>query len=404
MIPVVIIFWICVLAVAHSYVLYPWLLQLFAYGKKENTEVYLITDANLPEVYIVFSAFNEEKVITEKLESIFCTSYPLEKLHVYIGSDNSTDRTNEIIQRFAVNYSQLKFYPFTDRNGKATVLNRLVAEIEKTNFNKTDSVFIFTDANVMFTPNTVYELVKHFKNESIGQVGANILNRGQKADGISHQESSYIQRENKIKYLEGLNWGTMMGAFGACHAIRANLWPVLPFNSLMEDFYLSMHVLSANKKAIKELKAVCYEDVSNEMKEEFKRKTRIQAGNFQNLSAYWKLLFRFDAVAFCFLSHKVLRWLGPLFIIGAYFTNLLLVLNDYPFPFLPKFYVATFILQNILLLIPVLDSFLQSNNIHLKLLRFVSYFYWMNLALVKGFWMYAKGVKTSAWSPTKRNL
>lgn len=404
MIIAAIVFWLCVLAMAHSYVFYPWVLQLFSVGKKENGEVYELNDEHLPQVFVVFSAFNEEKVMTEKLESVFNTTYPLSKLQVYIGSDNSTDRTNEIIQGFAAKHPQLKFYPFTDRNGKATVLNRLVAEIEKTGLDKANSVFIFTDANVMFTPVTIYELAKHFKNESIGQVGANILNRGQKDDGISHQESSYIKRENRIKYWEGLNWGTMMGAFGACHAMRASLWPVLPFNALMEDFYLSMYVLKNKQKAIKELKAVCHEDVSNEVGEEFKRKTRIQAGNFQNLAVYWPLLFRFNAVSFCFLSHKVLRWLGPVFIVLAYFSNLLLWLTRVPFLGVSHFYAFTFFLQNLLLLLPLFDKLLQLNHVHVKFLRFVSYFFWMNVALVKGFWMYAKGVKTSAWNPTKRNL
>ncbi len=404
MIAAAIVFWLCVWAVAHSYVFYPWLLQLFSFGKEENKEIYELYNSNLPQVFVVFSAFNEEKVITEKLESVFNTTYPLDKLQVYVGSDNSTDRTNEIIRSFVAKHPQLKFYPFTDRNGKATVLNRLVAEIEKTDLDRANSVFIFTDANVMFTPNTIYELAKHFKNEKIGQVGANILNRGQKDDGISHQESSYIKRENKIKYLEGLNWGTMMGAFGACHAMRANLWPVLPFNSLMEDFYLSMYVLKNNGKAIKELKAVCHEDVSNEVGEEFKRKTRIQAGNFQNLAVYWPLLFRFNAVSFCFLSHKVLRWLGPVFIALAYVSNLILVVERTELFGTVLIYSAAFFLQNLFLISPSLDKLLQSNHVHLKFLRFVSYFYWMNLALVKGFWMYAKGVKTSAWNPTKRNL
>ncbi|MCW5909225.1 MAG: glycosyltransferase [Chitinophagales bacterium] len=399
-----VVFWGSVLLVAHSYVLYPLLLKLFSIGKKGNSNVYAVDDVSLPQVYVVFAAYNEEKVIAEKLESIFRTSYPMEKLKVYVGSDNSTDRTNEIIEQFAAQHPQLHFFSFEGRNGKATVLNKLVSEIESTGIDKDNTVYVFTDANVMFTTDTLYELAKHFKNETIGQIGANILNRGQQRDGISHQETAYIQRENHIKYLEGLNWGSMMGAFGACHAMRANMWTVIPSNYLMEDFYLSMHVLSQNKKAIKELKAVCYEDVSNEVQEEFKRKTRIQAGNFQNLSSYWKLLFRFNAVSFCFLSHKVLRWLGPLFIVLAYVSNLLLWVSGAQFPVVPNIYKITFLLQNILLLTPLIDRFLQSNNVHLKLLRFVAYFYWMNLALVKGLGMYVKGVKTSAWSPTKRNI
>ncbi len=392
-----IIFWLSVLAVAHSYMFYPLLLKIFSIGKKENSETYSLQDENLPNVFVIFSAFNEEKVIAEKLESIFNTSYPLEKLQVYVGSDNSTDNTNKIIESFAVQHAQLKFFPFTNRNGKSNILNKLVAEIEPEIAGKKNTVFIFTDANVIFTHDTFYESAKHFKNENIGQVGANILNRGQKKEGIAIQESAYIQRENGIKYFEGLNWGSMIGAFGACHAMRADMWTKIPANYLMEDFYLSMNVLSKNKKAIKELKAVCYEDVSNEMREEFKRKTRIQAGNFQNLAAYWKLLLRFDAVSFCFLSHKVIRWLTPVFIALAYLANLLLLSHG-------QFYRFTFVMQNLLLLSPVFDWLLKRANIHLTLLRFASYFIMMNIALAKGFWMYAKGIETNVWSPTERNI
>ena len=249
----------------------------------------------------------------------------------------------------------------------------------------------------MFSPDTIFEMVKHFKNENIAQVAANILNKGVKQDGISQQEKSYVQRENKIKYLEGLNWGSMVGAFGACYAMRASVWKEIPQNYLMEDFYLSMNVLAQNKKAISEPKAICYEDVSNEIEEEFKRKQRIQAGNFQNLSVYWRLLFRFDAVSFCFLSHKVIRWIGPLFIALAFITNIFLFQVS-------EFYQFTFVVQIMLLLSPLLDSLFKKIGLHLILLRFASYFYIMNFALIKGFIMYAKGIKTNTWNPTKRNI
>jgi cellulose synthase/poly-beta-1,6-N-acetylglucosamine synthase-like glycosyltransferase len=377
----------------HSYVLYPVLLKLFSLGKKQNALVYDEGDTSLPEVFIVFSVYNEERVIREKLESIFNTTYPLQKLKVYIGSDCSSDNTNNIVDEFAAKYPQLHFFKYTERGGKSNVLNKLVSAIEA---GKND-IFIFTDANVMFTPATIFELAKHFKNEAICQVGANILNKGVKSSGISFQEKQYIQGENTVKYLEGLNWGTMMGAFGACYAMRASCWTLIPSNYLMEDFYLSMNVLSKNKQAINEPLAICYEDVSNELEEEFKRKSRIQAGNFQNLAVYWRLLFRFDAVSFCFFSHKLLRWLGPVFIILAYLSNLLLLPCG-------QFYLLSFVVQNLLLVSPVVDAVLKRLGIHLILLRFASYFYMMNLALVNGFIMYTKGIKTNAWNPTKRNV
>ena len=199
------------------------------------------------------------------------------------------------------------------------------------------------------------------------------------------RRKTYIQRENSIKYLEGLKLGQKHDGRFWCllrHAGKLLDTEIPKPNYLMEDFYLSMNVLKQGEFiAISEPKSVCYEDVSNEVKEEFKRKVRIQAGNFQNLSVYWPLLFRFNAVAFCFLSHKVLRWLGPVFIVLAYFSNLCLLAATDGGELL--FYSFTFILQNLLLISPLIDGALKRIGIHLVILRFVSYFYVMNLALVK---------------------
>ena len=393
----VIVFWVSVGLVFHSYILYPVLLKLFSVGKKENDVVFAANDENLPVVYVVFSVFNEQRVIKEKLESIINTTYPEKKLRVFIGSDNSTDETNSIVDGFAGKYSQIRFFEFNERNGKSGVINKLMGEIQNGNLNPASDILIFTDANVMFTPTTLYELAKHFKQNKIGQVAANILSRGVTQEGIAVQEKTYIQGENRVKYLEGLNWGSMMGAFGACYAIRANCWKEIPKNYLMEDFYLSMNVLKQGESAISELRAVCYEDVSVEVGEEFKRKSRIQAGNFQNLGVYWQLLLGFNAVAFCFFSHKVIRWFGPVFIMAAYVSNIFLLPQGW-------FYLFTFILQNLLLVSPVVDAVLKRVGVNLIVLRFASYFYMMNLALVNGFMMYARGVKTNAWNPTKRTV
>ena len=105
-----IVFWGSVGLMFHCYILYPVLLKMFSVGKKENDMVFSILDDNLPSVYIVFSVFNEQKVIQEKLESVIRTKYPIHKLSVFIGSDNSTDETNAIVDAFAVRHSQIHFF------------------------------------------------------------------------------------------------------------------------------------------------------------------------------------------------------------------------------------------------------------------------------------------------------
>jgi cellulose synthase/poly-beta-1,6-N-acetylglucosamine synthase-like glycosyltransferase len=383
------LFWLSVLLVFHSYILFPLILRLLSVNKKANQILYS-KDEILPPVSVVMSAYNEEKVIRQKLESLLNSDYPKDKLEIWIGSDNSTDQTNDILKDYASEYSIVKPVLFEIRQGKANIINQL-AVLAK------GEVLVLTDANVYFTEDTIFNLVKHFKNHVIDLVGGNILNTNIKKTGISFQEMTYLVNENKIKYYEGILWGSMMGAFGGCYAIRKDKYAPVPKNFYMDDFYITMNVLANGGKAINELEAICHEDVSNLVYEEFRRKMRISIGNFQNLSTYKQMLWPpFNGIAFSFLSHKVLRWFTPIFIITAWLSNLILVEHN-------LLYQTLFILQSILLLIPAIDYTLRSINVHNMILRFISHFYLMNLTLLIGMFVYLKGVKTNVWQPTKRN-
>lgn len=358
-------------------------------GKKQNSNIYQITDSDLPKVSILFAAYNEEAVLKEKLESTINTTYPLDKISIIIGSDASTDNTDQIIKDFKEGNENVELKVFEGRTGKVEIINQLMKEV------KTE-VVIMTDANVFFTKSTIYELVKHYKNDKIGLVGGNILNMDIRKDGISGQENTYLNQENKTKYQEGVMWGTMMGAFGGVYSIRTALYKVVPSNFIVDDFFTTMVVLEENYSAINELDAICYEHVSNKISEEFRRKTRISAGNFQNLNRFKKFINPFTGRGMAFISHKVLRWCGPFFIIAALICSGILSI-DIPL------YRWIFFGQVGLLIIPFLDLVLRKLKIHFVGLRFVSHFYVMNLALLLGFLKYIKGVKTSVWTPTDRS-
>jgi cellulose synthase/poly-beta-1,6-N-acetylglucosamine synthase-like glycosyltransferase len=388
MIAVEVAFWMAFNLMAFSYLLYPMLLNLLSARKKDHDNCFT-KEEELPRVSIVMAVYNEEKVIREKLESVFKTQYSLNKIQFLIGSDNSSDNTNKIIQEFAQQYPQIHFTNYTQRQGKSNILNKIVPKTKS-------DVLIFTDANVMFSEDLIFHLAKHFKDPKIGQVGANIVNKGIQPDGISFQEKSYIHRETIIKYQEGIIWGCSMGAFGACYALRKDMFKQIPANFLMEDFFISMNVFELKHKAITDLDAVAYEDVSNDVEEEYKRKTRISAGNFQNLSVYkYFLLNWYEQPAFSFLSHKVIRWFGPILIMLMLITSGIMAFQN-------QFYLWMFIAQLAGISIMFIEPLLAKQNIHLKPLRFISYFYSMNLALFMGLIKYLKGVNTNVWQPTKR--
>jgi cellulose synthase/poly-beta-1,6-N-acetylglucosamine synthase-like glycosyltransferase len=385
-----ILFWLSVFALFHSYVLFPFLLKIQARNKQDNTIIYEKID-DLPKVSILISVFNEEEVISDKINSIYKTTYPINKIEVIVGSDDSSDNTNRIINELKKKFRNLHFFEFNERQGKQNIINKL--------YSKTiGNIIILTDANVMFVEDTIFELIKHFKNENIGLVDSMMINSQDSINkkGISIQESSYISREVNIKKYESLLNGTMMGPFGGCFAIRKELFSEVPANFLVDDFFINMNILKNGKKAINNLNAIVYEDVSNNIKEEFRRKVRISAGNFQNLIKFFPLLFsKRKGLSYYFFSHKVIRWFGPLLIIISLITNFLLY-NILLYKITIFFFLLSFA-------IPLIDLILKTFKINISIFRYFTHFYTMNIALIFGFIKYLFGIRTGIWQPTGRN-
>jgi cellulose synthase/poly-beta-1,6-N-acetylglucosamine synthase-like glycosyltransferase len=344
---------------------------------------------DLPFVSIIMAVHNEEEVISEKIQSIYNTVYPEDRIELLVGSDGSSDRTNDILEEFSDGHGSFLFTAFQERRGKPAVINELKERAR-------GSILIMTDAQVIFTRDTIFELVKHYKNEQIGLVGANIMNKRIDMSGISYQEWSFMSREIRLKYHEGKVWGTMIGAYGACYSIREDYFTSVPEGYSVDDFYITMKVLERKKKCILEMKAIGFENVPNRLSEEFRRKIRIATGNFQNLKTFYKLLWPpYKGVAFSFFSHKVLRWLGPFFLLLLLVANIILA-------FAHPLYRLLLIVQGLLIISPIIDFLLRKIGLHIVILRFITHFYSMNLALLAGFLKFIKGTETNVWQPTRR--
>ena len=385
---VAIIFWISIFVVFHSYVLYPIFLFVVSKHKKENDVVYS-RDENLPRVAVVMAVYNEESVIEEKLQSIYRTNYPIELLDIYVGSDNSSDSTDEIVRNFSQNNSNVHLVRFNKRTGKPQIINNLVASVDA-------DLLLMTDANVFFEENTIFELVKHFKNENIRAVGALIKNYNEKKSGISVQEKTYLMQESDIKYREALWTRAVIGLFGGLYAIRKSAYSPVPEGYIVDDFYITMKVIEQKGEIITTNDAVCYEDVSNKIEEEFNRKKRISLGNFKNLSTFKHLANPFTKVGFMFLSHKIFRWFTPFFLIIIFVSNLFLWNAG-------CIYQIALCGQLLLVCLICIDFVFRKMNIHIGLLRFITHFFAMNAALLLGFCTYLNHNSETVWQPTKRN-
>ena len=372
--------------ILHTYVFYP-LFMILIYRNSNHNQLMFYSDHELPAIAILIAAHNEEKVIEKKILSVFNTNYPSSKLKVFIGSDASTDRTDEIISNLTNTYSNIEFIKFKGRVGKISIINHLQSLCD-------ESVLILSDANVIFKQNTIFELVKYFKDSNVGLVSANIIKESSNNDGISYQEKKYLNFENKIKASESYAFNFIMGAEGGCYAIRNNLFSKVPSNFIVDDFFITMQVLERKNYALLNNLAICIEDVTSDISSEYRRKVRISSGNFQNLFFFKHLLFDFSSICFAFWSHKVLRWLTPFFIFICLFSSVFLI----PYH---KFFIWISCIQLLLLLFPLFNYFFKFNNVFLK---FIAHFYLMNFALFEGFIKFIKGIKSSIWEPINRNV
>lgn len=354
-------------------------LEKKAIGKQLEFQQYSITD-DLPIVSILIAAYNEEKVIAQKINSILDSNYPTDKIEILIGLDACTDATKAILTK-DYNLPQLKIIEFKERSGKPTIINTLVEKYVPS----TSSILILTDADVLFSKDTVFELIKYFKDTSIGLVDANIVSN----KILNENEKMYWQYENKIKQHESLVYGIIPGPSGGCYAIRKELFTSVPANFNVDDFFIGFNIIIKKYKTILNQQAICYEDITTNWKDEFNRKVRIATGNFQNLWYFKKYAMNpFSTVGKIFILHKVIRWKTPFLLLIIYYVLLL------------KFTLLTLLVT---LFLPIIDVILFTFGATFKPLRSFHYYIVMNIAVFIGFLKFCKGVKSNVWQPTTRN-
>ncbi len=388
------VFWTCLGLLAYTYLGYPALLAWWYRRRGLPPEVPPSAEGRTPpRVAILMAAYNEEAVLPAKLASIRALDWPADRLVTWVGSDGSTDATDALLAAAAAEGMNLRPVRLEGRNGKASVLN----ELRRRALAEGADLFLLTDANILYRPDLLRRLTPHFARPDVGLVGAVVTHdEALSTAGIARQEGAYMARENRLKLHEGALWGTMMGAFGACYMVRAEDFPELPPHFLMEDFYASMHVLASGRSAMLEPEAVCYEDLPDALAQEFRRKVRISAGNFQNLGRWAGTLWPPSALAFCFFSHKILRWLGPVWLLSLFATSAWLAWEG-SFLYRTMWWAQAFFWTT-----PLWDALFRRAGLHIGPLRLIGYFCSMNVALLAGFFRYLGGIRQTAWQPTTR--
>ena len=262
------VFFLVLYLLIHSYLVYPISIFIFGSITKKN----IIRDPNyLPEITIIISVYNEENVIENTLRQFLKTDYDHTKIQFVIGSDQSTDNTNNIIDSLKNEIPNLEFIRFNERRGKSRVLNDLIKCAK-------GEILIFSDANTIYSPDAISKLVSYYSDNNVGGVsGRLLLLDHEKAFESGNLESKYWGIENWIKENEG-KLGYLIGANGGIYSIRKDLFIPIPTDSpVADDFLISLKILEQNKLFLYEKTAIASEEIASDIKIENKRRIRNNA-------------------------------------------------------------------------------------------------------------------------------
>lgn len=378
-----IIFWLSILTIIYVYIGYPliiFLLSIFYKLPVRRTYPY-------PTVSIIMAVYNEEKNIESKIKTLLELDYPTSRMEILIGSDGSNDKTDQILSKYInpgrkefsndVN-ERIKLHTLPSRSGKPTMLNLLVKEAK-------GEILVFTDARQILDKSSVDELVKNFADPKVGAVSAELYFEDQNnktANGVGlywRYEKFIRERESKI--------GSMTGVTGALYAIRKELWTTLPKDLILDDVYIPLKIIHQGYRVIFDKKAKIYDRYSKNPKEEFLRKSRTLAGNFQLLLYFNWLMNPFkNLINWQFISHKFLRLLVPFLLIFIFVINFFLLTDN--------FYRATLILQSVFYLLAVIGAVIKYPN---PLLNVPQMFCVMNTAAVVGLYRFLRNKQGVLW-------
>lgn len=266
------------------------------YGSKE------IIPATPQSFTIIIPAYNEEKGITSKIETL-CNALGRVKcdVEVIIGSDGSTDRTVELAGELLrkINNPNWQLVEFVNE-GKCKTLNKLV-ELAR------GEVIISTDADIPLPENSIELVVQAFQSSS--RIGCLSCIPCFKGLDIGSQKS-YWSVEDQIRRAES-DLGKLIVVTGMLYAYKKSLFEEIPEGVMADDLWIPLNVLLKDYDSIQVNELfVPYEKTDEDT--EIMRRKRVIVGGMDVVRRLWSLLATKPSLFALVFFHKINRWVLPI--------------------------------------------------------------------------------------------
>jgi cellulose synthase/poly-beta-1,6-N-acetylglucosamine synthase-like glycosyltransferase len=353
---------------------------------------YKLDEKFSPKISILVSAYNEEGVIENTIIKLCEQNYSRERFEILVGSDGSTDRTNEIILNFMENKPNIFLYQFEKRRGKKYVINDLVNKA-------TGEVLVFCDSNTIYKKDALSELAKYYSDKRIGGVSGRLeLTEKNSLVSDANKEATYWRYESWIKNCEG-SLGYLIGANGGIYSIKKEYFTSMPEDiAVVDDLYLSLKILEQDKDMAYCKTAIAGETIAPSVKWESERKARIIPRSFETIKQVKKLLLsKRILISYNIWSHKVIRWFSPLIMFLLLLSNVIIAFISGGI-----FYNVTLSLILLIIFLGIIGFIGSKLNLNVKIFQLSFYFLISNYALMKGLYRYLTKKYKPTWEPTPR--
>ena len=360
----------CIAAAMVFYAMLGYPIALIILKKIKKPERIKLDSSYEPNISYMIVAHNEEKVIGQKLENILSFNYPREKIEILVASDFCTDNTNRIVEEFAKQHKDLKIIlnKSKEHKGKTNAQN----ETQKM---ATGEILIMTDANSIFEPNAIRELVNSFTSDDIYYVCGR-LKYINSDNSTAANESIYWRLDLKQREIES-NIQTITAGNGSIYAVKNSIYfDVNPI--YCHDGYFPRQFALKKKRSLYNPNAIAYEKAGENNKDEFKRKIRMNRTILCIFAHMWRPMnvFKYKWFSFFYFGHRTCRYL--LWLNHLLFLTASIVLTAM------GCYIFGGVIVGLQVLFYMLGVVSTKKNIKIKPIRLIGYYSMMIIAQFVG--------------------
>jgi cellulose synthase/poly-beta-1,6-N-acetylglucosamine synthase-like glycosyltransferase len=301
------VFWLSLLGLVYVYAGYP--LAAWLLGGVLNRRVQkAAAGGHQPTVTVLIAAFNEAGHIAATVRNKLAQDYPADRLNVIVISDASDDGTDDLVR--AVGGDRVRLVRQEPRAGKTSALNLAMPHA-------TGEIIVFSDANSLYATDTVARLVDCFADTDVGYVTGRMVYKAPDGSLTGEGCSLYMRYENQLRGWE-TKLGSIVGVDGGVDAMRRSLYRPMRADQL-PDFVQPLRVREQGYRVVYQPEALLYEDALAAAGDEYRMRVRVALRAFHALKDMAALLdpARYGLFAWQLWSHKVLRYLAFLFMIGC---------------------------------------------------------------------------------------